>query len=347
MKAGNNTPGREKQLPLKSKQIIIFYYIRLMKNMIVLSVLLIGFSSNLYAQKIEKFFDYQWNPCEANMARFYAMIEHTDSGWLRHDYFLVEKKLHMKGLYNDSACKMANGHFYFFDTNGILESTGQYRDNKKDGIWFGFYSNGFYSDSTVYASGEPTGTSLQWYKNRYLSDSSVYNTDGNAVSVSWFDDGAVSSAGRLNALHQNHGKWQFFHRNGKLSATEIYDNGKLVDRKYFAEDSSPITDTTDYTNCAIFPGGIPAWTKFLEKKLYFPNNYQIVNRDKAVVVVVFTVDENGDVKDVKLQTPFHPAFDDIAVSIIKKSPKWLPAISHNRKVPYKHTQTINFTQIRN
>lgn len=315
--------------------------------MIVLSVLLIGFSSNLYAQKIEKFFDYQWNPCEANMARFYAVIEQTDSGWLRQDYFLAEKRLQMKGLYKDSACKISNGYFYFFHAHGILESRGPYNDNKKDGLWLGYHPNGFMSDSTVYDSGKRTGISLQWYNNGFLSDSTVYKADGTAISVSWFDDGTVSSAGRLNFLQSYHGKWQFFHRNGKLSATEIYDNGKLVDRKYFAEDSSPITDTADNSSKAVFPGGIPAWTKFLEKKLYFPNNYQIVNGDKAVVVVVFTVDENGDVKDVKLQTPFHPAFDDIAVSIIKKSPKWLPAISHNRKVPYKHTQTINFTQIRN
>lgn len=316
-----------------------------MKGSTILFIFFIGLTPSLVAQKTEKYFDYQGNPCEANLARFFAVIETTDSGWLRHDYFLAVKKLQMKGLYKDSACKIKNGFFYFSHVNGILQSRGQYIDNKKQGLWIDYHSNGYMSDSTVYDSGERTGTSLQWHNNGFLSDSTVYKEDGTAVLVSWFDDGSVSSAGRLNFLHSYHGKWQFFHRNGKLSATEIYDNGKLVDRKYFAENGSPITDTADKTKEAVFPGGIPVWTKYLEKKLYFPSNYKIVSGDKAVVVVNFTIDENGDIKDVGLQTPFHPAFDDIAIRVIKNAPKWMPAISHNRRVKYYHRQAVNFTQI--
>jgi len=95
-----------------------------MKRSALLSVLLLILTSCLTAQKIEKFFDYKWKPCEVNMARFYAVIVNTDSGWLRNDYFLANRKLQMKGLYRDSACKISNGYFYFFYANGVLESTG-------------------------------------------------------------------------------------------------------------------------------------------------------------------------------------------------------------------------------
>ena len=316
-----------------------------MKRSALLSVLLIILTSCLAAQKIEKFFDYNWKPCEINMARFYAVIMNTDSGWLRTDYFLATMKLQMKGLYKDSTCKISNGHFYFFHANGLIESTGQYKDNKKEGLWLSYHPNGLMSDSTVYNDfGERSGTSLQWHNTGYLSDSTVYSPDGLSVSVSWFDNGNISSAGHLNLVQAYHGKWQFFHRNGKLSAVEIYNNGKLTDRKYFTEDGSPMTDTTDKTKAATFPGGIPEWMKYLEKKLVFPYNYQIVNGDRATVVVEFTVNENGDVKDVNIRTPFHPAFDNIALNVFNNAPKWIPAINHNRKVKYNHRQTVTFRQ---
>lgn len=201
------------------------------------------------------------------------------------------------------------------------------------------------SDFTVYDDfGERSGTSLQWHNTGYLSDSTVYSPDGLSVSVSWFDNGNISSAGRLNLVQAYHGKWQFFHRNGKLSAAEIYNNGKLTDRKYFAEDGSPMTDTTDKTIGATFPGGIPAWMKYLDKKTFFPPNYRIVNGDQAAVKVNFTVDENGNVKDVNVEAPFDPAFDDIALKAFVNSPKWIPAVNHNRNVSCKHSQSVTFRQ---
>jgi TonB family protein len=325
---------------------MFFYYFRCMKKITVLLFFILALWNCSHAQKIEKYFDFRWKECPANEARFYALIENTDSGWVRHDYFLREKKVQMIGKYKDSACKISDGYFYFFHANGLLQSTGRYLNNKKNGLWIGVHPNGAMSDSTMYDEGEPTGTSIQWHSNGYISDSTVYKDDGTAVAVSWFDDGGVSSAGRLN-MNKYHGKWQFFHRNGKLSASEIYDNGKLVDRKYFSEDGTAMSDTTDKTNPPTFQGGIPGWIKYLEKKLYFPANYQIVNGDKAVVVINFTIDETGAIKDVSVQTPFHRAFDDIALLVVKGAPKWIPAMNHNRKVKYQHTQAVTFNQVIN
>ena len=313
-----------------------------MKKIILFVVFVSAFVISLQAQKMEKFFDYNWRSCEPEMARFYTSIENTDSGWLRLDYFIIENKLQMKGLYLDSACKIKNGTFYFFHANGKLQSKGKYKDDKKEGLWLSYHDNGFMSDSTVYSNDEAIGISLQWYNNGFPSDSTEFNKYGTGVKISWFDDGSISSAGRLSYLQKLHGKWQYFHRNGKLSAVEVYDNGRLIDRKYFSEDGLPMTDTADKSRPAAFPGGMSAWLKFLERRLYFPIGYQIVNGDKAVVVVNFTIDENGDVKDVRLQTPFHPVFNDLAIKAFKNSPKWIPAMNHNRRVKYQHTQSVTF-----
>lgn len=297
-----------------------------------------------HGQKIEKYFDYNGHECKPNEARFYSLTEKTDSGWLRNDYYVREGKLQMKGLYKDSSCYMRNGTFFYFHPNGIIESKGKYIDNKKEGLWIGFHETGYMSDSAVYSNDIPSGTALQWYNTGYISDSVHYNEDGSATKVSWFRNGNVSEAGRLNAMGKMQGKWQFFHTNGKLSANEIYDNGILQDKKYFAEDGAPMNDTTDRTRPAAYIGGVPGWLKYLDKKLYFPSQYKIVNGDRAVVIIHFTVDENGKVIDAGLTSSFHPAFDDIAINTVKRSLPWTPAINHNRRVPYTHRQSISFVQ---
>jgi outer membrane biosynthesis protein TonB len=80
------------------------------------------------------------------------------------------------------------------------------------------------------------------------------------------------------------------------------------------------------------------------KTIIFSQAIQIVNADKAVVVVTFVVTGDGKVTDVNVKTPFEPEIDKIAVNAIRKSPNWEPAIEHNRTVKSYHQQTVTFTQ---
>lgn len=297
-----------------------------------------------HTQKIEKYYNYLWKQCEPNASRFYSLIEKTDSGWRRRDYFIHERTLQMTGLYEDSTCKIPNGTFYFFHANGILESAGTNVHGKKEGLWLSYYSNGMMHDSTLYANGNPSGASYAWHQNGYLSDSSIYNEDGSGVEVSWFDNGAVSQAGRFSAGRKMNGKWQFFHNNEKLSALETYQEDVLLSKQYFNDDGIEIADTASKDKPAEFKGGLTGWQRYLEKQLYFPDQYKFTNGDSAVVVVTATIDENGKVANAFVSTPFYPAFDRIALGAVTKSPLWTPAISHNRKVKYSFRQAISFVQ---
>lgn len=318
------------------------FYFRNMKTLLIPLFFLAAFSST--AQTTEKYFDYLWKECEPNAARFYTVIEHTDSGWHRSDYFIHEKKLQMDGTYEDADCKIANGFFYYFHANGELESTGKYVHGKKEGLWLSYHPDGLMSDSGMYANGNNTGTRLAWYENGYPRDSAVWNTDGSGIEITWFDNGVPSSGGRYTAGEKPNGKWQFFHSNGKLSAQETYKDGVLTDKQYFDEEGNNMKDTSNSDHPAEFPGGLKAWQKYLTKQLYFPDQYKIVNADSAVVVVAFTIDENGNVTNVFVSTPFYPQFDRIAEGVINKSPKWIPAMQHNRKVKYSLQQAVVFAQ---
>lgn len=94
---------------------------------------------------------------------------------------------------------------------------------------------------------------------------------------------------------------------------------------------------------AEFPGGLPAWTKYLERNL---------NRDlpvengappgKYTVYVTFIVDKTGGISDVQAENDPGYGTKDEAIRVIKKGPAWKPAIQNGRNVIYRHKQGITF-----
>jgi antitoxin component YwqK of YwqJK toxin-antitoxin module len=296
------------------------------------------------AQKVEPiFYDWKWKPTTAALARFVSLTKKTDSGWYRNDYYLADNRPQMRGLFSDSACKQKNGFFSYYYPNGVLSSKGNYSNNKKQGLWLSYHNNGMMKDSTMFINGKATGISIGWYADGYMSDSVHIGDDGIAVKVDWFNNGNISSAGRL-INDKKAGKWVFYHSNGNKSAEEDYENDKLQSALYFTEDGKQTATPVYETAEAQFNGGTEKWRQYLGRKLMFPPGYKLVNTDIVTVVVNALVDENGDVKDVYTEIPFQKPFDEEALRAVKKSPKWIPATNHNRRVPMYIRQPVSFGQ---
>jgi len=290
----------------------------------------------------QQYYDWRWKPCDVSLARFVSVTQKTDSGWLRKDFFLATRKLQMIGLYKDSLCKVRHGWFRYYYFNEQREAIGKYSNDKKDGLWVRWYYNGMMRDSSLFREGIPEYI-YAWHSNGYMSDSSVYHANGSSVHVYWFDNGSIASAGYASGDKQT-GRWKYFHRNGKMAAIEDYDAGKLTARTYYDEEGVQLQDTTNRDREAEFKGGSSAWRSYLENKLQFPPNVKLVNTDVITVVVVATVDEDGKLSDIYIDTPFDPLFNDEAVRVMKKSPKWVPAVSHNRRVKQVIRQPVSFGQ---
>jgi TonB family protein len=298
-----------------------------------------------YCQKIQRYYTYEWHDTDAVNARFYSLIEKTDSGWHRRDYYLHSLYTQMEGLYEDSACKTPTGYFHWWYPNRFVQMEGRYTKGKRQGLWLSFYSNGMMSDSSVYEAGRAVGTRESWYRNGFMRDSAVCNADGSGTLVSWFDNGYPASAGRYGPGSRPSGRWKYFYRDGPASALETYDGeGKLVDKQYFDRQGNPQPDTTGRDKAAQFPGGLKAWAQYLSKALYFPSNWKFTNGDEAAVVVAATVNEEGKVIDAEVIIPFYPDFDKIALDALRRSPAWTPAYQHNRAVRYDIRQPVLFSQ---
>ena len=278
------------------------------------------------------------------MARFYTIIEKKDSLWNRKDFFIYEKSLQMEGNYKEVECKTEEGLFTYYHSNKVIESTGNYKNGKRDGLWYRYHTSGLMYDSVTYNMGNVTGQRQRWHKNGVPMDSTVLASDGSGVEVSWFDNGNPSSAGRFGPGKKQTGKWQYFHKNGNLSASEVYNNGQLVSRTYFSEDGKELSDTANKDREANFKGGIRQWQNYLLKHLKFPSQWQFSEGTQAIVFVDWVVDEEGIIQDAEVTGSLHPDFDKIALEAIKKSPKWVPAIDHNRKIKAYRRQPVTFAQ---
>ncbi len=311
-----------------------------MKKILLFLVIISAFHAHA---QITGYYDWEWKPCDVSLARFFSIVKKTDSGWIRNDYFIATKKLQMTGLYKDEETKTQNGWFSYFYSNGNLSSMGGYINGKKEGLWISYHFNGMISDSSVYHNGAVTGTRMGWHSNGFISDSAEYSNDGKAVYVSWFDNGSVSSAGRLVGKLKD-GPWQFFHNNGRLAAMEKYRVGDLLSRIYYDENGIQLTDTTSKDKDAVFAVNEAKWRTFLKNNLEFPHDVNLVNTDRITIVLSVTISEEGNVEDVYIETPFDPLFDNEALRVMKKSPKWIPAIDHNRRIKTYIRQPISFFQ---
>ena len=310
---------------------------------LLLTIVLLVLGMQIHAQKKETYYDYNWKPCDPLLARFYSINEKTDSGWFRRDYYIGELKLQMAALYSDEANKVHNGYSYYFYPDGKLSETGQKIQNKKEGLFFSFHNNGMMKDSGFFHDDKLVGKRFGWHPNGAQSDSIVAVNDSMEIHVSWFDNGVPSSAG-YTKYGKDHGKWRYFHNNGKPAALEVYNQGKLVSGEYFDEDGVVQTKPFKDEIPASFKGGMDGWRTYLEKNLYWPHDLHFKDGNMAVTGIEMTISEDGNVENVFVTTPFHPEFDNIALKVIKQSPKWKPAIQNNRRVKYRFRQHVTFQE---
>ena len=94
---------------------------------------------------------------------------------------------------------------------------------------------------------------------------------------------------------------------------------------------------------ASFPGGEAAWRRYLQNNL--DANTPIDNgapEGTYSVIVRFIVSKDGSISDVVAETKHGYGMEAEAVKIIKKGPKWTPALQNGRNVNAYRRQPVTF-----
>lgn len=80
---------------------------------------------------------------------------------------------------------------------------------------------------------------------------------------------------------------------------------------------------------------------WVNSRLIYP---EVAKKEKISgrVLVTFTIDVDGSIKDVKVLRGTHPALDNEAVRVVSSSPKWKPGYQNGKPVPVSYTFPVIF-----
>lgn len=126
---------------------------------------------------------------------------------------------------------------------------------------------------------------------------------------------------------------------GIATPVEIDQGKQIIEEK--KEDENQIFEKVEIE--ASFTGGEPAWRKYLERNLN--PNAPVDNgapEGTYTVYVQFVVSKDGSISDVKALTNHGYGMEAEAMRVIKKGPKWVPAVQNGRSVNAYRKQPITF-----
>lgn len=89
-----------------------------------------------------------------------------------------------------------------------------------------------------------------------------------------------------------------------------------------------------------FPGGADALKKFLARYLTTPE--QLEAGERKVVKIKFKVDKDGSVNTFEIVTSGGDDFDGEVLRVVKKMPRWVPAIQNGVNVPVSYVLPVTF-----
>ncbi len=177
----------------------------------------------------------------------------------------------------------------------------------------------------------------------------------------WYNkNGILDSMGQVHNGKKT-GEWySYFSDSFDIKIKKIYDEGKLIKTINYISNlveypngeeeilTKEVFDTTD-SHPAEFNGGIPGWTKYLQKNLVTPERLLNLSRRDTIytVTVKFSVNTTGGLIDCFILRSSEWSADKEALRILKKSPMWHPAMIKGKPVIYAHRQNISFKLLSN
>ena len=90
-----------------------------------------------------------------------------------------------------------------------------------------------------------------------------------------------------------------------------------------------------------FPGGTAAMNKFISEHIRYPQ----AAKEKGIegrVIVQFTVDKTGQVRDAQVVRSIEPSLDAEAIRVVESMPLWKPGTQDGKPVDVRYTIPVNF-----
>jgi TonB family protein len=156
------------------------------------------------------------------------------------------------------------------------------------------------------------------YRTRFTNG----KADGNEAY--FYETGQLKASG-LRRDGDYDGEWVGYFPSGKLAGKATFRYGKEVAGVYFHEDGSPNKEVTEFFHESTYPGGTPAFTRFLNKSLRYPKE-AVKSNTQGTVVAQFIVNKDGTISDLQLIRSVDKYLDEEALRVLRHMSNWEPAM---------------------
>jgi len=244
-------------------------------------------------------------------------------------------------LYKDDALSEMNGIWMTFHPNGMMQDSGNFVDNKREGVFLGWHENGQERINARYKKGHPADSCFRFFEDGQLAELSITDDWGNGIAQEYYPTGKIRLVGKLRE-GKREDLWILKREDGTRLMQLAYLQDSITGTQCFNETGTEaMAGTCIYEKPAAFPGGLRAWSLYMSKNLRYPSK-AVDNNIEAIVLVQFIIDKEGKVSEVQALGNADKLLADEAVKLIRKSPKWEPAVQLNKTVIYRHIQAITF-----
>lgn len=89
-----------------------------------------------------------------------------------------------------------------------------------------------------------------------------------------------------------------------------------------------------------YPGGVDAWRNFLSRYLQAPD--ELAAGERRTVQVRFMVSATGEVTNFEIVQSAGTSFDREVLRVMKKMPKWTPAVQNGHHIAVSFVQPVTF-----
>ncbi len=264
-------------------------------------IALLMFSLPVNSQVLDTmYFDRGWEQTSLAEAYYYRIVSIDTSGDFRFyvEDFYPDGQIQMSGTYKSIRPDNKDGHFIYYYEDGRKQMECHYRDNLLQGPLREWYSSGQEQSYQEFSGGLLNGEYKSWRE------------DGSRKLITHYYRG------------EKHGSFQSYYPNGQMTRNDFYENGRMVDGQCFSPEGDPV-DYFPYILMPSFPGGQGDLRRFVEKELKYPSEARKKGIE-GVVIVLFTVDEEGKVRDPRIVNGDREFFNTEALRVVNKFPRWIP-----------------------
>lgn len=264
------------------------------------------------------YFDGDWEQCNEPEASYYRIISVSDTGdflFRVTDYYL-SGQVQMTGTYRSIEPDYKTGEFIYYYKDGQTQARSEYKNNALDGPSEEWYKDGTRKSSLYFIDGKLDGNIRTWNEKGIPELNAQYN------------------------MGKIHGYFISYYPDGAMTRKDLYENDKLVEGKCFDHSGNKI-EYFPYKIDPSFTGGTKALYKYIRKEMKYPRK-AYKKGIEGIVLVGFTVNEQGQCIDPGIIIGDREDFNEEALRLVSTFPRWIPGKIDDRPSPIKVQLPIEF-----